>query len=57
MNFCPDCGIPNPSDVHTCVEYEKKIKPDLTMEQEIVILKEMIGELQARLIDLELCAI
>jgi len=27
------------------------------MEQEIVILKEMIGELQARLIDLELCAI
>jgi len=38
------------------VEYEKKIKPDLTMEQEIVILREMIGELQAKLIDLELCA-
>ena len=56
MNFCPDCGVPNPSDIHTCVENEKKIKPDLTLEQEVVILREMIGELQAKLIELELCA-
>lgn len=56
MNFCPDCGVPNPSDIHTCVEYEKKIKPDLTLEQEVVILREMIGELQAKLRELELCA-
>jgi hypothetical protein len=38
------------------VEYEKKIKPDLTLEQEVVILREMIGELQAKLRELELCA-
>ena len=54
MNYCPDCGVPKPSEIHTCVEYERKIKLDLTPEQEIVILKEMIGELQAKLRELEL---
>ena len=54
MNYCPDCGVPNPSDTHTCVEYERKIKLELTPEREIVILKEMIGELQARILELEL---
>lgn len=54
MNYCPDCGVPKPSDTHTCVEYEQKIKSDLTPEREIVILKEMIGELQAKVRELEL---
>jgi hypothetical protein len=54
MNYCPDCGIPNPSDLHTCVEYERKIKLELTPDQEIMILKETIGELQAKVRELEL---
>ena len=54
MNYCPDCGIPNPSDLHTCVEHEKKIKLELTPDQEITILKETIGELQAKVRELEL---
>lgn len=54
MNYCPDCGIPKPSDTHTCVEYERKIKLELTPDQEISILKEMIGELQAKVRELEL---
>ena len=32
MNFCPDCGIPKPSDTHTCKEYEQNI--DLTPDQD-----------------------
>ena len=47
MNFCPDCGIPKPSDLHTCKEYEQNI--ELTPDQEMVILREQIGELQAKL--------
>jgi hypothetical protein len=54
MNYCPDCGIPKPSDLHTCVEYERKIKLELTPDQEIMILKETIGELQAKVRELEL---
>jgi hypothetical protein len=52
MNFCPDCGIPKPSDTHTCKQYEQNI--ELTAEQEMAILREQIGELQAKLRELEL---
>jgi hypothetical protein len=50
MNYCPDCGIKEPSDYHTCEEYEENQRREkdgrLTLAQEVEILKCEVKELQ-----------
>ena len=49
MSICPDCGIQNPDDWHTCVQYENNQK----FESEIKVLQMQVENLNARLLDVE----
>lgn len=49
MLNCPDCGIPNPDDWHTCVQYENNQK----VEKEIKVLQMQVENLNSRLVDVE----
>lgn len=51
MKNCPDCGVENPSDLHTCIEYERNENRRLRQQydylyDEIVKLREKIIELE-----------
>ena len=51
MGSCPDCGLLNPDDLHTCPEYEanqKKEQAHLTIPQEMMILRMRVEELERR---------
>ena len=49
MSICPDCGIPNPDDWHTCVQYENNQK----FEREIKVLQMQVENLNDRLVAVE----
>lgn len=49
MLACPDCGIPNPDDWHTCVQYENNQK----FEREIKVLQMQVENLNDRLVAVE----
>jgi ubiquinone biosynthesis protein UbiJ len=49
MLTCPDCGIANPDDWHTCVQYENNQK----FEKQIKVLQMQVENLNARLVDVE----
>lgn len=51
MESCPDCGLLNPDDLHTCPEYEanqKKEQAHLPILQELMILRARVEELERR---------
>jgi len=51
MGICPDCGLLNPDDLHTCPEYEAnqiKEQAHLTIQQEMMILRMRVEELERR---------
>lgn len=49
MSICPDCGIQNPDDWHTCVQYENNQK----FEREIKVLQMQVENLNDRLVAVE----
>jgi len=49
MKTCPDCGIQNPDDWHTCAQYENNQK----FEKEIKVLQMQVENLNSRLLDVE----
>ena len=49
MLICPDCGIQNPDDWHTCVQYENNQK----VEKEIKVLQMQVENLNSRLLEVE----
>ena len=49
MLNCPDCGIPNPDDWHTCAQYENNQK----VEKEIKVLQMQVENLNSRLVNVE----
>jgi len=49
MLKCPDCGIPNPDDYHTCVQYENNQK----FEKDIKLLQMQVENLNNRLVAVE----
>ena len=49
MLKCPDCGIPNPDDLHTCVQYENNQK----VEHLIKVLQMQTENLNERLVAVE----
>ena len=51
MKNCPDCGVENPSDQHTCIEYERNRANDLErqltqLHMEVEALKHRVNELE-----------
>lgn len=51
MESCPDCGLSNPDDLHTCPEYEenqKKAQAHLTILDQVTILNQRVEELERR---------
>ena len=51
MNRCPDCGLENPDDQHTCIEYERNRADE--MEKQIILLHHEIQTLKLRIAELE----
>jgi hypothetical protein len=49
MLKCPDCGIDNPDDWHTCVQYENNQK----LEAHIKVLQMQVENLNGRLVAVE----
>ena len=49
MLICPDCGMKNPDDWHTCVQYENNQK----FEKEIKVLQMQVENLNSRLLEVE----
>jgi hypothetical protein len=49
MLKCPDCGIDNPDDWHTCVQYENNQKIDA----HIKVLQMQVENLNGRLVAVE----
>ena len=49
MLTCPDCGIPNPDDWHTCVQYENNQK----VEKQIKVLQMQVENLHDRMVAVE----
>ena len=49
MLTCPDCGIPNPDDWHTCVQYENNQK----VEKQIKLLQMQVENLHERMTGVE----
>lgn len=48
---CPDCGMENPDDFHTCIEYERNRADSLQRQIEIMhievqLLKQRVAELE-----------
>lgn len=48
---CPDCGMDNPDDFHTCIQYERNRADDMQRQIEILhielqLLKQRVGELE-----------
>ena len=49
MNFCPDCGKPDPSDIHTCSpNMAKKLDPLRYLEDQLEHMNEVITMLRRR---------
>lgn len=49
MMSCIDCGIANPSDTHTCQQYEDRVKA----ERALMTVEERLAEYEARIEALE----
>ena len=49
MLICPDCGINNPDDWHTCVQYENNQR----LETHIKVLQMQVENLNDRLVAVE----
>lgn len=49
MKSCSDCGIANPSDTHTCQQYEDRVKA----ERALMTVEERLAEYEARIEALE----
>ena len=51
MSNCPDCGLQNPEDTHTCIEYERNRANEL--ERQVQMLYIEIETLKRRVAELE----
>jgi len=50
MNFCPDCGKPNPSDIHTCTDNLKaKLDPVRYLEDQLDHMHDVVTMLRRRI--------
>ena len=49
MTSCSDCGMDDPSDTHTCQQYEDRIKA----ERALMTVEERLAEYEARIEALE----
>lgn len=50
MNFCPDCGKPKPSDIHTCNEtIRSKLDPITHLEDQLDHLRDIVSMLRRRI--------
>ena len=52
MNFCPDCGKPNPSDLHTCspqVNVKAKLDPVRYLEDQLDHMHDVMTMLRRRI--------
>jgi len=49
LTHCSDCGLADPPDIHTCQQYEDRIRA----EREAMTTQQIINEFEQRLQELE----